>query len=358
MPSPAPATGPIKITYTLSGAQPVTEAFDYLIVACDPRGINISDPTALETEVKKKLTSFTFRTSLFKANRPEAEQLPAGSMDRGAKDVKRTLEPQYAVRFNPDTLEKMSGECYGFRDEVYAHDPKQKPSKTGSTWCTTYQLLDRELITKSDGEVDDMRADLDAQRDRLISDTSVDNKWFDWTPDHGKKRQPEEETLVDYFPHFDATSLEVDGLPWKIFNAQGAKRTFYVSAFTCFESVLHCYLYGEKLMDPEGRVVREGIFPVDDKNARFAICGAGVSGLLFASQHLKKGGYNNFKIFEKSDRFGGKTVTHRKLIDGEKEVVPCELGTCYLSPAYEPMYWSVSFDVSFLTTFFELVLTC
>jgi len=80
-------------------------------------------------------------------------------------------------------------------------------------------------------------------------------------------------------------------------------------------------------------------FP-SNKNARIAVVGAGPAGILFASQHLVNKGYTNFKIFESTDRYGGKTVTKYQPIpasDGA-ETVPCELGTCYLSPAYFPLY--------------------
>jgi NAD(P)-binding Rossmann-like domain len=217
---------------------------------------------------------------------------------------------------------------------VYAHDRNLKPDKTGETYCVTYQLEGKSLIGRDPAKV---RAEMEKKRDALIADDSMENKWFDWKPVAGQGAQPEEDALVDYFGHFTPEKLD-DGLPWKILDRQGEKNTFYVASFTCFESVLHCYLYAERLMDPEGRVMKEGIFPAD-KSKKFAVIGAGPSGLLFASQHLMKKGYTNFKIFEQSSRFGGKTLTQRRTAPGDGTVVPCELGTCYLSPAYEAMWW-------------------
>jgi NAD(P)-binding Rossmann-like domain len=322
--TPAPPA-PVTITYALDADATRTEAFDYLIVACDPRGLAIDDPTALEARVKEALTSFTFHTSLFKADRPGMDAA------RG---------PSYASRFNPSALEKMDGSPYAFRDEVFAHDPVLKADKTGKTWCVLYQLEGKPLIGRKREEV---RKELNKVRDKTIADGGIvdgggdGQTWIDWKPDGSEKPQPEEDTLVDYFAHFDDKELD-EGLPWAIRDAQGEKNTFYVASFTCFESVLHCYLYEEQLMDPKGRVVKEGIFPAD-KTKSFAVVGAGPSGLLFATQHLLKKGYANFKIFEASDRFGGKTFTYRRKAPGDGSEVPCELGTCFLSPAYEPMWW-------------------
>lgn len=320
--------GPVSVTYTVDGAE-VTETFDYLVVACDPRGLAIDDRTAFERAVKDALKSFTFHTSLYKAARPDHAQL---DIDDPGKP--RTMAPNYAVRFHPGVLEAMDGRPYGFRDEVFAHDAGLKPDRTGKTWCTTYQLEKAPLLGREPGAV---REELGRLRDAAVADNGAGNMWFDWTPDESERPQPEEDVLVDYFAHFDAKELH-EGLPWAIRDHQGEKNTFYVASFTCFESVLHCYLYEERLMDPNGRLVQNGVFPADRRKS-FAVVGAGPSGLLFATQHLLKKGYHNFKIFESSERFGGKTFTYRREAPGDKSVVPCELGTCYLSPAYEPMWW-------------------
>lgn len=211
-----------------------------------------------------------------------------------------------------------------------ARDPDYKPSR--NTWITTYQLegvplLDRDTAKAEKG--------FDDKRDAVVSDIK-NNPWIDFVPDHSSIPQPEVAEIVDYFPHFDPKGLQKQ-LPWEIRDAQGLNNTLYVSAFTCFESVLHIYLYEEELMKENGHVM-ENHFP-KDKNASFAIIGAGPSGILFASQHLEKKGYKNYKIFEKEDHFGGKTMTHRRTKPDDPSVeVPCELGTCYLSLGYEPMF--------------------
>lgn len=105
---------PISITYTVDNSTK-TETFDFLIVACDPRWLRdaLQDRTEFEDHVIDSLKSFTFRTSLFKAKRPDRPQAPIDDPD-GA----RTNTPNYAVRFNPGVVEHQDGRPYGFRDEV------------------------------------------------------------------------------------------------------------------------------------------------------------------------------------------------------------------------------------------------
>lgn len=320
--------GPVSITYEINGEKEPrkTEHFDFLIVACDPRVLKIADCTEFETEVKDKLTSFTFQTSLFRAHRPTPAE-------------KDTRKPKYAIRFNPAELKKGDGHIYAFRDEGMAFSKKLVVDPRG-TYVTTYQLDLQNGLHTSDEET--LRKRLDSLRtDAITNKSTPDNRWIDWCIDDSKtKLQPEACELEDYFPHFKAEEIG-QGMPWKILNSQGDNNTLYVSSFTCFESVLHCYLYGEMLMK---RKDVQGKFP-EDKNARFAICGAGPSGILFASQQLHQKGYRNFKIFESSSRFGGKSLTHRRpppAREGEAlskdEMIPCELGTCYLSPSYAPLF--------------------
>lgn len=56
-------------------------------------------------------------------------------------------------------------------------------------------------------------------------------------------------------------------------------------------------------------------------------------GLLFASQQLKRAGLEDITIFEKQEKWGGKTRTHYYKAPGfpDQAEVPVEMGTCYLS---------------------------
>jgi NAD(P)-binding Rossmann-like domain len=334
--APPAAARPVRITYTLgpAGSAPVTEEFDFLVVACDPRALNIADCTDLENEVKAQLRSFTFFTSLFSATRPNHAEISS------ANPAQRAHVPNYAVRFHPQSLEAMTGQMYAFRDEVMVRE-RNTPDVTGKTFVVTYQLDGRPLLGRSPEQA---RQEYTSVRDATLATAKEETEkgrygWIDFNPlshlsDNGSGFAPDETQLADYFPHFAGQGLSAS-LPWAIRESQGDNSTLYVSSFTCFESVLHCYLYGEWLMRDDGKVMRDK-FP-KDRNARIAICGAGPSGLLFASQHLLKKGYTNFTIFESTDRYGGKTLTIRKRAPGSGRTIPCELGTCYLSASYAPM---------------------
>jgi len=67
------------------------------------------------------------------------------------------------------------------------------------------------------------------------------------------------------------------------------------------------------------------------KGDRVAIIGAGPSGLHMAHTLKKKLGIEDITILERSNRFGGKTVT---IDDQTNPGIVHELGTCYLHPAY------------------------
>jgi len=70
---------------------------------------------------------------------------------------------------------------------------------------------------------------------------------------------------------------------------------------------------------------------VPKKGDRVAIVGAGPSGLHMAHTLRKKLGIKDITILERSDRFGGKTVT---VDDQTNPGIVHELGTCYMHPAY------------------------
>lgn len=113
-----PAT-PAVITYSVNGGITVHEEFDFIVVACDPRNLKISDRTDFENEVIHRLTSHTFHTSLFSANRPNREETAYPPLPQNGPP-----QTNYCVRFDPEALERMDGSLYGFRDEVMARDPQ------------------------------------------------------------------------------------------------------------------------------------------------------------------------------------------------------------------------------------------
>jgi hypothetical protein len=137
-----------------------------------------------------------------------------------------------------------------------------------------------------------------------------------------------------YFDQFRAADL-ARGRPWQWLDIQGANKTIYVHASTCFESVLHCWSYIQILKETPNA---KAALPAD-KDAPIVIVGAGVSGVLFAD-YLKSLRYTNVMLLEKSDRYGGKT--HSLQVPDARGTTICELGTCYMSPAYDDMITALS----------------
>jgi Flavin containing amine oxidoreductase len=70
---------------------------------------------------------------------------------------------------------------------------------------------------------------------------------------------------------------------------------------------------------------------MENKECKIGIIGSGFSGIYMAYQ-LKKAGYKQVMLFESSHRYGGKieTIWHKE--------IPHEMGACYTTPAYAPLY--------------------
>mmetsp|Transcript_4496 Transcript_4496/g.10458 ORF Transcript_4496/g.10458 Transcript_4496/m.10458 type:complete len:549 (+) Transcript_4496:69-1715(+) len=284
-----------------------TQVFELLVVACDPRDLTIENRTDLEKRVNDALTSFVFKTSLFSA--------------------KRNNEDPYAVRFHPARLDRGDGSVYGFRDEVRARVNakvlEEEPKEPNNTLVVAYQFSNQPFPRNAS----DLKKEV-ARLDGLVEEAFESEPWL--------KPVTREKKLdglhADYFPHFENPALE-EGLPWQILESQGSNSTLYTSSFCSFESVVHIFEYLEMLM--ANIFISESLPKAMD--APILIVGAGPAGLLSARK-LKKMGYTNITILEKSDRFGGKTKTVKKeitLASGAKATIPCELGTCYLSPGYD-----------------------
>jgi hypothetical protein len=207
----------------------------------------------------------------------------------------------------------MLGRVYGFRNESAKTFGISVANQMDENLVTVYQLLGTSSPPLTPDEFEDI----------LKSDLS-DLAWWPYGIEY---------TILDslttpYFNHFRAEDI-VSHLPWQLLDLQGTHNTLYVHATTCFESALDCWGYEKMLLAK---------LPADT-NANILIIGAGVSGLLFALK-LKKAGYKNIDILESTERYGGKTHTIKQ--DGpyppnSQQPTYCELGTCYMSPAYNEM---------------------
>lgn len=277
---------------------------ELLIIACEPRKLyGICDYTPKERAIFDKLRNFTFHTSLLKV------------------EVKSTSAQtnEYAVMFAPKVLEEMNGSVYAFRNESAKQFGHKVAKGMTHNLVTVYQLV---------GETPNPIPE--SEFDKILKEQLNNSDWWPFSGNYEVLHR----VTTPYFDHFSNEDLK-KGLPWELLSLQGQNKTLYVHGFTCFESVLHCWDYAKLMLEVDSV---EKALP-KNLNAPIVILGAGVSGLLFAVR-LKRLGYTNIEILESTDRYSGKTHTFIEdgpYPSGSNEKTVCELGTCYLSPAYYHM---------------------
>jgi hypothetical protein len=287
-----------------------------LVVACDPRALEgIMDYTEEERTIFDALQNFTFFTTCVRVQ-------PAKKQDR-------------IVILDALICGLMDGVVHGYRNETAKQWGLDAANRQATNIVTIGQIV-RAGATLSE-------AALLGQLELFLKSPP---SW--WPFQAGKyeivsveERQPPglphravNPLNTPYFNQFRGTGL-AQGRPWQWLDIQGANKTIYVHASTCFESVLHCWSYIQILKETQN--VKAALPPI--KSAPIVMVGAGVSGLLFAN-YLKTLGYTNVALLEKSNRYGGKT--HSLQVPDERGTTICELGTCYMSPAYDDMIDALS----------------
>ena len=281
-----------------------TEECETLVIACDPRNLENANSKIINYSEKERalfarLGNYTFHTTLLKVK----------VLDRDAK---------HGVIFAPEPLSEMDCSVYGFRNETAKSLGLDFANYVENNWVTVYQICgEREMPPTA------------AEFARVLRE---EIQTLEWWPFDRTDVEFHETVTTPYFDHFDGTDL-VGHDPWRWFALQGNNNTVFVHASTCFESVVHCWYYINRLFDapPNGKPV------FGDPSDRIVILGAGVSGILVANE-LRKRGYTNVKLFENTNRYGGKTHTVKKDQFGyfqKAHQIYCELGTCYLSPHYK-----------------------
>ena len=308
------AASPIRLTLSVPGETALVVPADLLVIACEPRNlIGICDYTTEEMAVFSRLQNYTFHTTVVKVPVP-------------TDPAKR----KFGVIIKPDAIDHLEGNVSGFRNESAKQFSLETANQMTENLVTVYQLLGPEAVPMTQ-----------AQFLKRLNDTLQTLDWWPFdsyqicTDDNGDPIT----LTTPYFDHFDNAAL-ADHLPWKYLAVQGTGNTLYVHGSTCFESVLQCWQYGGMLLDQLSNL---GI-TLPPKTGLIAVLGAGPSGLLFAHR-LQGLGFTNVQIFEATDRIGGKTHTVRFDSPQPPTAPPiglphqtaCELGTCYLSPAYDDM---------------------
>jgi len=300
----------MQLTFTRNGLT-FSLSPELIVVACDPRGLSsVMGQTSAERAIFKALQNFTFFTTTLKVR-------PIRGQDR-------------KVILDPQICSEMAGIVHGFRNETAKQWGLDVANAQAINIVTVGQIVAAGPPPPRTG--------LEAKR-KLFLDSPP--SWWPFQPGRYEIVQVEENQVggtphlatnpldTPYFDHFDVSGLK-SGLPWNWLDLQGANGTLYVHGSTCFESVLHCWSYWHILMQ-QPRV--QAALP-SRKDALIVILGAGPSGLLAAIQ-LRALGYTSVKLLEQSNRYAGKT--HSLQVPDEKGTTICELGTCYMSPAYDDM---------------------
>jgi hypothetical protein len=299
--SAASSSGPVTITYRVGNGAPKTRNAELLVVACDPRSL-ACDYRPAEKAVFGRLSNFTFHTSLLtvKGN----PRLPSG------------------VVFAPTPMDKMDGSIYAFRNETAKTFGLKKARSATQNLVTVYQLLGPGPEPWTPAKFQDV--------------LKKQLKTLEWWPYGRRYKQDYEITdtvTTPYFDQFSGSDLK-NGLPWQFLGLQGKHNTIYAHASTCFESILQCWQYAKMLLDPSNNL---GVKLPTSLDAPIVILGAGASGILFAHHLVKDLKYTNVEILESTDRSDGKIHTIKMngpYPPGETAPTYCELGACYLSPAY------------------------
>ena len=307
----------VTVKYDVKGVK-YEESYDLLLVACLPAELNLTLTEEEQTVFHQE--SYTFQTTLIKA--------PVAS------DAKGDVNNMPSVRFSPSELNEMKGLAYGYRSET-RKEFAGKLNDISEEYVTIYQLLDPandEELNSKEALYEKLNADMKA---------NVYKEWFpyDWSQCELVENKGQNPFHTRYFNHYDVKQVR-QGENWDLVDLQGKNSTIFVHASTCFESVLHCYQYFEYLLEEKPKLLPK------KKSAKILIVGAGPSGLL-AARKLAQKGYQNIKILEKGEDYNGeneaapfpmlagKTQTYVK--DQEDRRIPCELGTCYMSGAYDDM---------------------
>jgi hypothetical protein len=303
----------VRVTYNRGSGPATTIPCDLLVVACDPGALlfepgglpAVMPPTPQEYEIFGAQKNFVFQTTLVSV------PTPAGGS-------------AYGVILDPAAVRKMRGDVCGFRNESAKQYSLAGANQLAENYLVVYQYWSPDSGTPKPTP-QDLR--------RILGD-QLGSPELPWWP-YARTWSPRDDLYTDYFHQFDKNGLAAK-LPWKLLGIQGANQTVYVSASTCFESVLQCWQYQDLLLPPNRP--RPSWLP-EAKDASIVIIGAGVSGLLFANR-LRASGYTAVTLLERDpEHIGGKTHTVEMPTAGRNETTVCELGTCYMSPAYNDLVY-------------------
>jgi len=312
------ASSPVSVTYQGGGKQQTIPA-ELLIIACDPRalvgitGTKVMEPSPKEAAIFGAFTEYVFQTTLVTVKVP-------------------SNPPQHGAILDPYTVSQMAGDVSAFRNET----AKQYSLAAANTLEENHLVVYQEWSDDSPKPRPDKATLLSTLKDQLNDPVKL--PWWPYGTDWTIGDEDTDVLHSSYFHHFRGSDVE-GGLPWHLLDLQGANNTAYTWAGTCFESALQCWQYQEHVLFSKDNL--HAIQLPKDPKAPIVIVGAGVSGVLMADRLTRLMGRTNVTLLEKTGLVGGKThsiVRQGPRPQGNPEPTICELGTCYMSPAYDEFH--------------------
>ncbi|RHY61077.1 hypothetical protein DYB34_002558 [Aphanomyces astaci] len=214
---------PIYITVSRSNVLDVVYA-DHLVMATDLSYLVTlpSDLVANQLSFTKGLTSSAFVVSLFQSDARKDESVSQWWPNRGVGETEGRLQLTRNSRlslYNP----------------LPPHGSQSDPAPTnwgvnatGRQTRVAYQFYDRRVPVSATATKTQLLADLES--------ASFTNAVV------------QKQIIHSYFPRYNLTQLQ-QGLPWKVWDSQGSKRTTWIGSSVSFESVLDVVVYNNKLID-------------------------------------------------------------------------------------------------------------
>lgn len=185
----------------------------------------VSDATLFEREVCSSLTTVGLVVSLLRTEKKQTDATPTG--ERSLTFYANSLMPE----FTPDP--QAAKAVYAERNSVRAFRPEREAS-CDKRYTVAYQYLP---AFESDA-TQATRAAIDfiTSSELAVEPTAV---------------RPPPELLYqknwDYFPHFTQEAVQ-KLIPWRLLEAQGANKTWYIGSSCCFESVEDVTSYNDLVL--------------------------------------------------------------------------------------------------------------
>jgi hypothetical protein len=202
-----------KITIEAKGpsGQDLHYECDFLIEACPlPFALKfMEDATDTEKELFSAIESYSVLTTLTEGPKYAPESEPNGIT-------------YHYQRLTPEDEGRMYAECN-------THNVYLKPDGE-KRWAIRYQMESKFVPEKSEQYRQQLWKDLELHgEDQTTTKVHDHNLWY-------------------YFPHFSQESIN-KLYPWKLLEAQGKNRTWYIGSSACFESVEDVVSYNVLLRD-------------------------------------------------------------------------------------------------------------